>query len=180
MPLAVGEQRLWPAALAPADWLLCDGTIYTQVAQPALWAIIGNNYNIGGEPVGSFRVPDYRNRAFPTWAGGGWPTNDGFAEALRIPGSHNMPGGISGSTDPWVGGVANLIGGLPGGPSTWILDGLAGLGVWAAGAPHQHELSPPDLADHPDADHYHDHVDSPVNANWPPRIGLNVIIYRGT
>lgn len=180
MPLEVGEHRLWGAALAPADWLLCDGGLYTQAAEAALFAVIGNNYNIGGEPVGSFRVPDFRNRAFPTWWGGFWPTNDGLAEALRVPGTHIMPGGVSGNNDPWPAGVNHLIGGLPGPASTAINNATAGVTFPVAAAMHQHNLSPPDLNPHGGANHYHLENDSAASPNWPPRIGLNVIIYRGT
>lgn len=179
MPLEVGEHRLWGAVAAPANWLLCDGGLYDQLVEVALFAVIGANYNIGGEPAGWFRVPDYRNRAFPTWWGGFWPTNDGLAEALRVPGTHTMPGGVSGNNDPWGAGATHLIGGLPGVASTAVLDGVAGLGAVAAPIFHGHTLSPPSLADHTTASHYHEHDDSDASPNWPPRLGLNMIIYRG-
>lgn len=179
MALEVGEQRLWGAAAAPANWLLCDGGVYTQAAEAALFAVIGNNYNSGGEPVGSFRVPDYRNRVFPSWWGGGWPLNDGLAEGLRIPGTHIMPGGVTQANDPWAGGMNHLIGGLPGPGSTFVNNIVAGVDVRIAGAIHQHGLSPPDINPHGGANHYHLELDSAAAGNWPPRIGLHVIIYRG-
>ena len=142
--------------------------------------MIGNNYNIGGEPLGFFRVPDFRNRTFPTWWGGFWPANDGLAEAVRVPGSHTMLGGNSGANDPWPVGVNHLIGGLPGPGSTVVNNVTAGGTFPVASAMHGHMLSPPNLLPHGSARHYHVQGPSAANANWPPRIGLHVIIYRGT
>lgn len=49
---------------APTGWLLCDGAIVSQATYPSLFAAIGTNFNVGGEPGGTFRLPDLRQR-FP-------------------------------------------------------------------------------------------------------------------
>jgi len=180
MALATGEMRFWGAAAAPANWLLCNGGgPYNGAVYPLLWALIGGAYNIGGEPVGWFRPPDFRNRAIPTWAGGGWPTNDTLAEGARVPGSHLMIGGQTGNTDPWAGGMPNNIGGAHGFGTTCVAGVLAGAAVPVANCIHQHSLLPPGINDHGGATHYHVQNNSAANANWPPRIGMNVIIYTG-
>jgi hypothetical protein len=46
----------------PAGWLWCDGRVFAQSAQPALYAKIGTRYNIGGETGSQFRIPDLRGR----------------------------------------------------------------------------------------------------------------------
>lgn len=41
---------------------MCDGSVYNSSAYPALYAVTGTKYNIGGETAGQFRVPDLRGR----------------------------------------------------------------------------------------------------------------------
>lgn len=48
---------------APTGWRLCDGTVLSQTSFANLFAVIGSNYNTGGEGVGNFRLPDMRGRA---------------------------------------------------------------------------------------------------------------------
>lgn len=45
---------------APTGWLLCDGSVVSQVAYADLFAVIGTIYNTGGEGTGNFRLPDMR------------------------------------------------------------------------------------------------------------------------
>lgn len=45
-----------------SNYLMADGSVVSQAAHPALFAVIGTNYNIGGEGVGNFRLPDLRQR----------------------------------------------------------------------------------------------------------------------
>lgn len=52
-------------SVAPAGWLLCDGTHYSRTTYAALYAAIGFNYSdVPGTDPGSglFRVPDMRGR----------------------------------------------------------------------------------------------------------------------
>lgn len=46
----------------PAGYLLCDGSALSQASYPALYAKIQGRYNVGGEPVGSFRLPNGKSR----------------------------------------------------------------------------------------------------------------------
>jgi len=52
----------YAGALAPDGWLFCHGTILSQLDYPELYAVIGSLFNIGGEPEGTFRLPDLRQR----------------------------------------------------------------------------------------------------------------------
>lgn len=47
---------------APAGWKMVDGAEYDPALEPNLFAILGFNYNTGGETPGFFRVPDKRGR----------------------------------------------------------------------------------------------------------------------
>jgi microcystin-dependent protein len=56
---------LWAygGATAPAGWLLCDGSTVARTTYAALFAIVGTQFNTGGEAGTDFRVPDLRGRA---------------------------------------------------------------------------------------------------------------------
>lgn len=65
---------------APANWLMCDGTVYPISSHTALFAIIGATY--GGDGVTTFAVPDCRNNvtlgssaAYPLNSKGGSTTH---------------------------------------------------------------------------------------------------------
>jgi len=49
-------------ASAPSGWIICDGSAISQVTYANLFAVVGATYNTGGEPMGTFRVPDFRGR----------------------------------------------------------------------------------------------------------------------
>jgi len=61
-----GSVMAFAGATAPAGWLLCDGTAYSQTAYPALYAAIGSAYaTSGGQTApasGLFRVPILNGR----------------------------------------------------------------------------------------------------------------------
>ena len=48
--------------VAPDGWLLCDGSAIPQTVYALLYSVISTAYNTGGEPAGTFRVPDLRGR----------------------------------------------------------------------------------------------------------------------
>ena len=50
-------------AAAPSGWLLADGSTVSQVTYAALFAVCGTTFNIGGEPVGTFRLPNMISRS---------------------------------------------------------------------------------------------------------------------
>lgn len=58
----VGTIVPYAGTSAPAGWLHCDGRILTQTVFPALFTVCGTLYNTGGEPAGTFRLPDIRGR----------------------------------------------------------------------------------------------------------------------
>lgn len=48
---------------APTNWLVCDGSYVSKTTYADLYAVIGDNYLDGGTaPVGTFRLPDYKDR----------------------------------------------------------------------------------------------------------------------
>lgn len=56
-----GGMITWTASSVPSNYLLCDGSEYASSSYPDLYAVIGTNYNTGGETAGGyFRVPDMR------------------------------------------------------------------------------------------------------------------------
>lgn len=56
-----GSIMQYAGSVAPAGWLLCDGTAYATATYPALSAVLGTSYNTSaGQPspgAGNFRVP---------------------------------------------------------------------------------------------------------------------------
>jgi microcystin-dependent protein len=56
-----GTITAFGGTVAPAGWLLCDGTAYASVTYPALSSLLGAQYNTSGgqasPPAGQFRVP---------------------------------------------------------------------------------------------------------------------------
>ena len=61
-----GSIMAYGGTVAPAGWLLCDGTAYTTAAYPALSAVLGTQYNNSAgqasPAAGSFRVPILNGR----------------------------------------------------------------------------------------------------------------------
>jgi len=53
----------YAGAAAPSGWLLADGSTVSQVTYAALFAVCGTTFNIGGEPVGTFRLPNMISRS---------------------------------------------------------------------------------------------------------------------
>jgi microcystin-dependent protein len=56
-----GSVMAFGGSVAPAGWLLCDGTAYPSTTYPALSAVLGSQFNVSGgqvsPPAGQFRVP---------------------------------------------------------------------------------------------------------------------------
>jgi microcystin-dependent protein len=78
MPWSIGDVKFTGAEPDSGVWLLCDGANYSETVYANLFARIGTTFNTGGEPSGTFRVPDMRGRApvmtnnfsgrLPSWA----------------------------------------------------------------------------------------------------------------
>jgi microcystin-dependent protein len=49
------------AATPEREWIRADGRQLNKVAYAGLFATIGTGYNVGGEPVSMFRVPNMTN-----------------------------------------------------------------------------------------------------------------------
>lgn len=57
----IGDLK-WSAGIPSASWILCDGRLINQADWPDLYTAIGTTFNHGGEPPGTFRVPDLQGR----------------------------------------------------------------------------------------------------------------------
>jgi microcystin-dependent protein len=57
----VGEIRLYPYTFIPQNWQLCDGSLLSIRAYPALFSLLGVTY--GGDGKTTFGLPDLRDRA---------------------------------------------------------------------------------------------------------------------
>jgi microcystin-dependent protein len=60
---SVGDIKESARSAPETGWLLCDGTSYAVATYPLLHNAIGTTYNNSGDPLGTFRVPDCRQRA---------------------------------------------------------------------------------------------------------------------
>lgn len=58
----VGMIREFAGSLAPAGYLLCDGSVLNRTAYPGLFSVIGTTWNTGGETTSQFRLPDFRGK----------------------------------------------------------------------------------------------------------------------
>ena len=57
-----GMVAMTAATAAPSGFLMCDGSEYDPLVEPALFVAIGTAYNTGGETPGFFRVPAFQAR----------------------------------------------------------------------------------------------------------------------
>ncbi|MBL0385893.1 phage tail protein [Tumebacillus sp. ITR2] len=56
----VGEIRMFASGKVPNGWALCDGSLLSVNAYPALYSLISTTY--GGDGVNNFALPDLRGR----------------------------------------------------------------------------------------------------------------------
>jgi microcystin-dependent protein len=59
--LPIGFIGMFGGTVAPADWLLCDGSAVPRGAYPLLFSVIGTTWG-AGDGVNTFNVPDMRGR----------------------------------------------------------------------------------------------------------------------
>lgn len=57
-----GTMKDFAGGVLPSHYLLCDGSTVSQTTYKALFAAIGTTFNTGGEPVGTFRLPNFSRR----------------------------------------------------------------------------------------------------------------------
>ena len=60
--MPVGTMVDYGGTVAPSGWLLCQGQLLLRSAYPDLFTVLGTQYNIGGEAITHFRLPDTRGR----------------------------------------------------------------------------------------------------------------------
>jgi microcystin-dependent protein len=75
----VGTVSMYAGSVAPAGYLICDGSAVAQATYPGLYALIGTTY--GPAASGNFTLPDLRGR-FPLGVGTSQPS--GTARALGV------------------------------------------------------------------------------------------------
>lgn len=149
-----GSIMMWSTNVAPAGWLLCDGTSVLASTYSALFAVIG--YTFGGSG-GSFTLPDYRNK-FPVGSGDSYVIGGtgGSANAIVVSHTHTItdPGHVH-SYDPYgptyYVGPGDRFAGVQGPQPTNTGSAATGITVNSAGS-------------------------SGVNANLPPYLGIRFII----
>lgn len=94
-----GQVAYFAASAAPAGWLKCNGATVSRSTYAALFAVIGTDYNTGGEAGTEFRLPDLRGEFLRGWDDGrGIDTGRalGSAQAGAVQGhSHYLPTGTS-------------------------------------------------------------------------------------
>lgn len=62
--IPVGTPLAWFTPTPPLKWLLCQGQLLSQTQYPALYAVIGNQYNLSTDPAGWFRLPNANGSVF--------------------------------------------------------------------------------------------------------------------
>lgn len=54
----VGEIRMWPLAVPPADFMICDGSAVSISVAPKLFEVIGTSFGVGNDST-EFRLPNF-------------------------------------------------------------------------------------------------------------------------
>jgi microcystin-dependent protein len=62
--IPVGFPAPWFTNTPPAKWLLCQGQLLSQAQYPALYAVLGNQYNLSTDAAGWFRLPNANGASF--------------------------------------------------------------------------------------------------------------------
>jgi len=60
--MPTGLIAIWPSAVIPTGWLLCDGAAQSRSIYSALFAVIGTTYGVGDNST-TFNMPDFKDRA---------------------------------------------------------------------------------------------------------------------
>jgi microcystin-dependent protein len=77
-----GSIIMFAGAVAPAGWLMCDGSAVSRTTYAALWGVLGTSYG-SGDTVSTFNLPDLENRV-PLGAGSRALGNSGGAERVAL------------------------------------------------------------------------------------------------
>ena len=108
-PNVAGMVAFFARASAPAGWLVCDGSLVSRAAYPALFAAIGVVFG-AGDGVSTFKLPDLRGEFVRGWDGGrgvdtGRAMGSAQAQATKGPGMSNAL-----SNSPWNIGTNSVTG----------------------------------------------------------------------
>jgi microcystin-dependent protein len=97
--IVIGEIKMFAGVTPPANWKLCDGTVYLNSDIPLLAPVLNNAF--GGVAGTSNAVPDLRSR-FPIGyqAGGTLPIGTMGGEATHVLTEAEMPTHVHTITDP--------------------------------------------------------------------------------
>jgi microcystin-dependent protein len=97
--IVIGEIKMFAGVTPPANWKLCDGTVYLNTDIPLLAPVLNNAF--GGVAGTSNAVPDLRSR-FPIGyqAGGTLPVGTMGGEATHVLTEAEMPAHVHTITDP--------------------------------------------------------------------------------
>ena len=172
----VGEIKMFAGATPPANWKLCDGTVYLNTDIPLLAPVLNNAFNAGTSAVAgtSTAVPDMRI-AFPVGTGaitGGYFGDPSAAMALGETGgepwhtlvSAEIPSHTHPVTDPQHQHDLN-----------YMLGGGGTSGPWTAGSAGNSYTTATELAPTGITVGANTGGDNSHN-NMPPYVGLNFII----
>ena len=87
-----GEIKMWPTAVAPAGYLLCNGQAVSRAAYAALFAIVGTTFGAGDGST-TFNLPNYTNR-MPIGSGGAYAlaATGGSKDAIVVAHTHTLSG----------------------------------------------------------------------------------------
>lgn len=160
----IGEVKLWPAATAPENYLICDGADVSRTTFAALFALFGEAYGEGDNAT-TFNLPDLRGRVALGVDGSHALGSAGGAETVTLTRAQ-MPAypidnrGV-GALTVAGGGIISLAATPSGGP--------AGAAVFAATEPIGANIGGYIVGGA---------TQSAVNIT-PPHIALNYIIYAG-
>ena len=98
--LPAGTMVQWAGAIAPTNWLLCDGTAVSRTTYATLFAAIGTAYGVGDGST-TFNLPDLRGRIPVGKNGGSFGTlgGTGGAETVTLT-ANNLPAHTHPVSDP--------------------------------------------------------------------------------
>ena len=138
----VGSIKAWPAAAAPASWMLADGSAISRTLYPGLFSVIGTSYGAGDGST-TFNLPDMRGRFVLGFGQGAGLTNRVLAatggEENHLLSAAEMPA----HTHPNIANVGNVTAASGSGVYAW--NGVAMTTTGATGGGAVHNNMPPFL-----------------------------------
>lgn len=70
----IGEMKIWPGAVEPANFMFCRGQAISRATYSALFAVLGTTYG-AGDNSSTFNLPSMQGRSpMGFWPGGVWAT----------------------------------------------------------------------------------------------------------